>query len=362
MMKTETFDLIFEKNTGNSLVSQIEFSSEDFVLNFELPYFDGKVLLVCDENTEAYADKNASFKKLPRIVLKSGEKQKTMENVIKIATKAADLEFHRCDTFVALGGGVICDLTAFAASIYMRGINLFLVPTTLLAMVDAGIGGKTACDFLGHKNLLGTFSPAQKIYIFTSFLKTLSPEEFRSGLGEVLKTGLLGAPKVYQILQTQKDDILERNNEILFQIIKRCVQAKARFVQSDLTEKGVRTQLNFGHTFSHALENLLGFGKVLHGDAVAWGISRALEVSATLSMCKAEYRDEVFAVLNDYGWCTDPCYEAIKDKKDFPHKLMGEIKSDKKQQSNKIRLVLQRGMNINTVEEVAEETVLDVLR
>ena len=361
-MKTETFELSFEKNTVNSLISQIEFSSEDFISDFELPHLEGKVLLVCDENTEIYAEKNNSFKNLPRIVLKSGEKQKTIENVIKIATKAADLGFHRCDTIVALGGGVICDLTAFAASIYMRGINLFLIPTTLLAMVDAGIGGKTACDFLGHKNLLGSFFPAQKIFVYTSFLAGLSAGEFRSGLGEVLKTGLLGAPKVYQILQTQKDDILGRNNEILFQIIKRCIQAKSRFVQSDLTEKGVRTQLNFGHTFSHALENLLGFGKVLHGDAVAWGISRALELSVALGFCKPEYRDDVFSVLNDYGWCTSPCHEAVNEKKAFPQKLMEEIKSDKKQQSNKIRLVLQRGMNVNIVEEVPEEAVLDVLR
>ena len=298
------------------------------------------------------------------VVLGAGESHKTIENVLFIVKTALESDLQRSGTFVGIGGGVICDMTAFAASIFKRGARLELVPTTLLAMVDAAVGGKTGCDFESFKNMIGTFYPANKLHVFGAFLQSLPESEYRSGLAETLKTALLYAPKLFDILQSQRDQVMERRPELTSQIIRRCVIAKASIVEKDLTETGLRMQLNLGHTFAHALETAAGLGAIPHGDAVAWGIGRALELSLSLGLCDQEYRDEVDRILESYGWCRTAYHPVLEGRippQDAGARLLAAMKKDKKNSGPAVRCILQREINSTVIQEVPEDRILAVL-
>lgn len=318
-------------------------------------------IYVADANTERLLRSSKGFdSRIPLIVLDSGEAHKNMESIEKILTAALEAGLARDSVFVGFGGGVVTDMTAFAASIYMRGARLELVPTTLLAMVDASVGGKTGIDFENAKNCVGTFYPASSIHVSVSYLESLPDAEFRSGLAEVVKTALLYAPKLHQILVERKDAILARDPSLMLEIVKRCVQAKARVVERDLRESGERMYLNLGHTFGHALESVAGFGTVSHGDAVAWGISRALDLGCRLGFTDPAYRDEVFPLLESYGWSTAPVHPALTGR-DAARDLLSAMKNDKKKKDGEIRFILQREMNSTFAERVADAEVLAVL-
>lgn len=298
------------------------------------------------------------------LILGAGESFKTIENVLTMVKTALDSGLQRSSTFVGIGGGVICDMTAFAASIFKRGARLELVPTTLLAMVDAAVGGKTGCDFDNYKNMIGSFYPAARLHVFSSFLQNLPESEYRSGLAETLKTALLYAPKLFHILQNQKEQVMAREPELVKQIIRRCVIAKASIVEKDLTETGLRMQLNLGHTFAHALETAAGLGAIPHGDAVAWGIGRAIQLSLNLGLCQEDYLTEIKDVLESYGWCTQalhPVLEGKIDQKDAGVILVSAMKKDKKNSSVAIRCILQREINSTVIQEVPEDKILAVL-
>lgn len=298
-------------------------------------------------------------------ILGSGERHKTIGNVLTIVKAALDNGLQRSSLFVGIGGGVICDMTAFAASVFKRGAKLELVPTTLLAMVDAAVGGKTGCDFGTYKNMLGTFYPASRIHVFSGFVQLLPESEYRSGLAETLKTAMLYAPKLFDTLQTQQDSVKKRSPEIVRQMVRRCVIAKANIVEKDLTENGPRMQLNLGHTFGHALESIAGLGSIPHGDAVAWGIGRAMELSLRLGLCEKEYRDEIFGVLQSYGWETNPIHPVLdlpeQDKTQVVDSIIDAMKKDKKNDSDSIRCVLQRDINSTVIQEVQESDIKAVL-
>lgn len=300
------------------------------------------------------------------IVLEAGEKAKTVENVLKIVTTAIEAGMTRTSVFTGIGGGVITDMTAMAASLFKRGAGLELVPTTLLAMVDASIGGKTGCDFQNYKNMIGTFYPAARIYMATEFLQSLPEKEYRSGLAEVVKMAMLYAPKLFQILTDQKADVDRRDPETLMNMVLRSARSKASVVERDLMESGERKQLNLGHTFGHALETCAGLGVVTHGDAVAWGCARALELSKRLGLTEDDsWKNDVFALLESYGWSTAPQHPALEKlgltRKETAEKLLSAMKNDKKNKDKNICCVLQREMNSTVVTEVSDEDILAVL-
>ena len=238
------------------------------------------------------------------------------------------------------------------------------MPTTLLSMVDAAVGGKTGCDFDSYKNMIGTFFPASTIYIFPDFVKSLSDEQYRSGLGEVMKTALLYSESLYGSLKKRRNDVFARKTDIVQQMIATCVRAKANVVEQDFTEKNVRRNLNLGHTFAHALETLAGLGTVAHGDAVAWGISRALELGCLIGICHSSYRDEVIASLAEYGWETGAVHSALNstDSEETARKLIDIMKKDKKNVDENIRFVLQTGPCATLIKEVSEDKVFQVLK
>jgi 3-dehydroquinate synthase len=327
-------------------------------------------IYVADSNTVTLLRTASGFDPAaPLVVIPAGEANKNLSAIERILDAALTAGLARDSLFVGFGGGVITDMTAFAASLYMRGAGVELVPTTLLAMADAAIGGKTGVDFGNFKNSVGTFYPASKIHISVQALASLSEAEFRSGLAEVIKTALLYAPKLFQILTEKRDAILARDEELLLEIVKRCVQAKAHVVERDLRESGERMYLNLGHTFGHALESVAGFGAVTHGDAVAWGIARALALGMRLGVTDPEYADSVLPVLASYGWSVEAVHPALADRvkrgeinrDSIPETLLGAMKNDKKKKSGEVRFILQREINSTLATAVSDGDVLAVL-
>lgn len=295
------------------------------------------------------------------LMLGSGEPYKTIETVLSIVKVALEAGLSRDDAFVAIGGGVVCDTVGFAASIFKRGIDVEFVPTTLLAMVDASIGGKTGVDFENYKNMIGTFFPAKKIHILTKFLDSLSDEQYNSGLAEAFKTALLFDEELFVLFKNEVQKINERNQELLNTIITKCVKAKSAVVQNDFHEKGERSFLNLGHTFAHALESVVGFGNITHGKAVAWGIGRAIDISNKLELCNASYKDEINSILKLYNWETSPIPTILKNQ-GAGMRLLEVMKNDKKNTSHNIRLVLQNGLMQTVLQNVNSEEILNVLK
>ena len=295
------------------------------------------------------------------LILGSGEKYKTIETVLQIVSEAVEAGFTRKDLFIGIGGGVISDITAFAASIYKRGAKVQFVPTTLLSMVDASIGGKTGCDYDNVKNVIGTFYPAEKLFFFPEFLKYLPDNQYNSGLAEAFKTALLFDKELYEIFKSQAGKINSRDTDLLVDIIKRCSTAKAKIVEEDFTEQGIRAYLNLGHTFGHALEAVAGFGTITHGAAVAWGIGRAVELAYKMDYCLMAFRDEVFSILKAYGWETSAVPSFVKGG-GFCERLISIMKTDKKNISEKIRLILCKAVTDISIEEVDEKLISSVLK
>jgi 3-dehydroquinate synthase len=304
-----------------------------------LPAFeDGDGLYVFDRNTAAL------FSRLPEasVVLDPGEQSKSWAGAEAILNAAFARGMARDSLFTAVGGGMICDLTAFAASVFMRGARARLVPTTLLSMVDASFGGKTAINFGGYKNLVGTFFPAEAIIISAEFLDTLPRREFLSGLAEIVKYAMLGDAGLYGDLRKRGGDMVPADGKcddkvFLPDMLRRTLQVKARFVMEDPAEKGMRAYLNFGHTFGHGLEAAGGFRRFTHGEGVAWGMMRALDAGVELGITDKRYAQEAAAFLKEMS---------------FPEKvsgvssceILGAMEKDKKKQQCLLRFVLQKNL------------------
>lgn len=216
---------------------------------------------------------------LPWLTLPPGEASKAFPTLERVLDFLAAHDLDRRSRLVAFGGGVIGDLGGFAASIYMRGIAFVQCPTTLLAQVDASVGGKTAVNLARGKNLAGTFHQPAAVFADTSVLATLPEDEYLSGLGEVVKTALVGDAGLLELLEEAAERVRTRDADLLADLIGRAVRVKARVVASDAREEGPRKTLNLGHTFAHGIEHAAGFGTIPHGLAVAAGLVLALEAS-----------------------------------------------------------------------------------
>jgi 3-dehydroquinate synthase len=285
--------------------------------------------------------------------LPAGEKAKQWESVNAVLTRCAGLALGRDATIAGVGGGVICDITAFAAALYMRGCRLVLVPTTLLAMVDASMGGKTGIDFLGYKNLVGTFYPAHRIVIAPAALKSLPDREYVSGLAEVIKTALIGDADLLSLLERARERILSREPTVVEEMIRRCLAVKGRIVEADPREKGDRAVLNLGHTFGHALESASGFTGWTHGEAVAWGIGRSLSAGLRFGMTDPVFARRVRALLRLYGYRleADAGFDALEPA----------FGLDKKRRSGGTRLVIPCAVGDVRLRDAATEDLAAAL-
>lgn len=311
----------------------------------------GVELIVADEHTAPLIPPGRTA---ATIVVPAGERAKDLGVLSRVVEAMVDAGLTRDAAVVGVGGGAVTDLVAFAASVYLRGIRCVLVPTSLLAMVDAAIGGKTGIDFGGYKNMVGTFAPASDILLTPGFLTSLSDREFRSGLAEVIKAGLLGDQALVSLLEEHRESVLRRDHHVLREAIVRAVRVKAAVVQADFTETGTRAHLNLGHTFGHALEAVLGLGEITHGEAVAWGIARAAETAVSLGIGDAAWGERTRKLLDDYGYPTAP-RPAEADA------VVKAMRYDKKRRRDGLRCVLQTGPQRTVVTPVSETLLRSVV-
>ncbi|MCF7943961.1 MAG: 3-dehydroquinate synthase [Spirochaetia bacterium] len=265
----------------------------------------------------------------------SGETYKNIGSLQKIIDYFIETHLSRSDKVTALGGGVICDMTAFAAAVYMRGMHHDLVPTTLLSMVDASVGGKTGIDYATYKNLLGAFKPAETVFICTDFLDTIDEGQYYSGFAEIIKHALLTQDGFLQYLMANKDLIISREKSFLEKVIEWSLRIKISFIEQDPYETlGIRQKLNLGHTFGHAYESLSEF-TISHGKSVAWGIIKALQIGSFLGYTDERYEKSVTNFFRELGYDVDA---QISDLNAF----MNTLEHDKKKRGKDIMYVLQK--------------------
>ena len=231
------------------------------------------------------------------VVLPDGEEFKTMECLMLIIDQAMKSKLDRKSTMIALGGGVVGDMTGFAAAIYQRGIKFIQIPTTLMAMVDSAVGGKTAVNHPLGKNMIGAFYQPEAVIIDTDTLKTLPDRELASGVSEIVKYGLIRDAKFFEWLEGNVDKMINRDANILAESIYQSCQNKAAVVAADEKEDGVRATLNLGHTFGHAIETGLGYGAWLHGEAVSTGMIMAARMSQLQGWISPEFVTRITNLL-----------------------------------------------------------------
>jgi 3-dehydroquinate synthase len=230
-----------------------------------------------------------------------GEKAKTVSVVEYLAGKLVKRGADRRSVIVAFGGGVVGDTAAFLASIYMRGIDVVQIPTTLLAQIDSSIGGKTGVNLHGGKNLLGTFHQPRVVLVDPALLTTLPEREYRAGLYEAMKCGVIRKQEIFDFMEQQREAILRRDTAALEWLITECVKVKAEVVAADEREAGLRRILNFGHTIGHALEAETGYTQFLHGEAVAWGMIAASMISVAIQKADADTARRIISAVLAYA-------------------------------------------------------------
>lgn len=231
------------------------------------------------------------------IEMRDGERAKTIATVAELASKLVRRGADRQSVLLAVGGGVVGDVTGFLGSIYMRGIDVVQVPTTLLAQVDASIGGKTGVDVPEGKNLLGTFHQPRAVFIDPAVLVTLPDREYRAGLYEALKCGVIRRPEIFKFIEDNHARVLQRDPAALEWLIAECVAVKAEVVGADERESDLRRILNFGHTIGHALEAETGFKHFLHGEAIGWGMVAAAMISAALQKTDSDTARRIISAV-----------------------------------------------------------------
>lgn len=259
-------------------------------------------------------------------VFDSSENDKSMESFTRVLDFLHKEGCRRDGRLVVIGGGITGDLGGFAAACYMRGIDFIQVPTSLLAMVDSSVGGKTGINFNGSKNNIGAFHQPRAVYIDTDFLKTLDEDEYLNGLAEVIKYGALFDVKFFDMLLEKREEILSRNPAVLAEIVAVCCSIKAAVVKEDEKEHGVRKLLNFGHTFGHAVETDSHF-EIKHGFSVAIGMYLESLFGLTQGYCSKESAERLGEILDAYGF--EKGYK-IKDEETFFSALSSDKKADKK--------------------------------
>ncbi|MFA5246338.1 MAG: 3-dehydroquinate synthase [Candidatus Micrarchaeia archaeon] len=325
----------------------------------------GKVALVCSKNTALHAKRIAAalcLEKIPfsQIEISDGEKNKTALNALSLCEKLQSAGMDRHSAVVAVGGGVLGDVAGFAASVHFRGIPVVQVPTTLLSMVDSSVGGKTGVNLSQGKNTLGTFHPADAVVIDFSTLDSLPAHEYRQGLAEIVKAGLIADSNLFDVCEKEHEKILARDPAMLGQIVNAAIKVKKDIVEKDPHEsisnqsENSRKLLNLGHSAGHGIESLSGYS-IPHGDAVAIGMVAACKASESACGFKPEDTQRVVRVLSAFGL---PVSMQMK-----PEDLAERMKKDKKNVSGSITLVLLRSIGKATiVPDVPQETVVVALR
>ena len=303
-----------------------------------------KVMIISDSNVSKYHLLNVMDKvkgytdNAYSYVIEAGEEQKHLDTIADIYEELIQNKFDRNDVLIALGGGVVGDITGYAAATYLRGIRFIQIPTSLLAMVDSSIGGKTGVDFRSYKNMVGAFHQPQAVYINLSVLSTLPDREYYSGFGEIIKHGLIKNKEYVIDLKENVGDALNRDMNLLEEIVYQSCLVKQNVVENDPTEKNERALLNFGHTIGHAIEKFMDFS-LLHGECVAIGMVAASYLSYLRKNISEESLNEIISIIKAYHL---PAFVDIKSEQVTLNstELISIVKHDKKMISGQIRFIL----------------------
>ena len=306
-------------------------------------YILGKEVLVVTNETIAplYLEKvlqELTDYQCESVILPDGEEFKNLTVLNQIFDKTLSSQLSRNVTMIALGGGVIGDMTGFAAACYQRGVPFIQIPTTLLSQVDSSVGGKTAVNHALGKNMIGAFYQPKCVIADTSTLNTLDDRQLSSGLAEVIKYGLINDAKFFVWLEQNMDALRARDQQALAEAIERSCQDKADIVAQDELEHGMRALLNLGHTFGHAIETGMGYGTVLHGEGVAIGMVMAAQLSFAMEWIAEKDVERIKQLLLAAGLPISPPKELSSEQ------FMNLMSVDKKVQDGKIRLILLKAI------------------
>lgn len=317
---------------------------------------DTKVVIVTNPTVGKlhldYLKKNLTSKQLSVCTVPDGEQYKNMESIDLILSHCFEHRLDRKSILLALGGGVIGDMTGFAASLYQRGIDFIQVPTTLLSQVDASVGGKTGVNNKYGKNLIGSFWQPNAVYIDPMFLSTLPKREFSAGVAEIVKMAATFNKDFFEWIE--KNDL--RNSDNIETAILKSVETKAWVVSQDERERGLRAALNYGHTFGHVIENETNYNTYLHGEAVGIGMVMANELSVELGLMSTDEAKRIKSVLQSYDI---PTTYKIQDVEEFYDHFF----FDKKSLDNKIKFILAKNIgDCKITNEVDKQTVINVLK
>ena len=352
---------ILEIRDNNKKLYDICFNSSFDYLNDklrEIGISGRKVCIITDSNVaplylsdiknicENIASKVVSF------VFEAGEANKNLSVIEKIYEKLILEKFDRKDYLIALGGGVTGDMTGYAAATYLRGISFVQIPTTLLAQVDSSIGGKTGVDFQQYKNMVGAFHQPSLVYMNLNTLKTLNDRELSAGMAEVIKHGLIKDKKYYEWIKKHNTQIIEREYDILEEMVYKSCLIKGEVVEHDPKEQGERALLNFGHTVGHAIEKLMNF-KWLHGECIAIGSIAAAFISLNKGWISQGEFDDIKMTFNNFSL---PLKAEDLDK----NNILNTTKSDKKMDAGKIKFILLESIgNAIIYQELSDEEILE---
>jgi 3-dehydroquinate synthase len=338
------------------LLEKFEIKNKDSTILFKCPFKEiskfvhsRSTFLITDENVNRlYGNSFPPF--CEKIVIGSGERVKTLQTVEIIYEKLLTGEADRSSFIIAVGGGVVCDIAGYAASTYMRGVDFALVPTTLLAQVDAAVGGKNGVNFRGYKNIVGVFNQPAFVLIDSSFLLTLSEKEISSGFVEVIKCAAIAEAELFSFLEKHSRQALRLERQVVEPIKRDAIKIKISIVERDEKERGERKKLNFGHSFAHALEKNCGLS---HGEAVSVGMVLAAELSVRKKLLNSTDFDRLRSLLIKYR---------VPVSLPFGRKAVFEaIRKDKKKKGETIDFVLLKSIGEASIENIEFDELVEVM-
>ncbi|MBE0498458.1 MAG: 3-dehydroquinate synthase [Campylobacterales bacterium] len=343
-------------NIDIQLKREIDNSYQVHIGELQNMHIDAKVAIITNPKVSGlhlhYLLGRLSAKEIYIITVEDGEQFKTLSNVEKILNNIFEHKFNRSSVLIALGGGVIGDMTGFAASIYQRGINFIQIPTTLLSQVDASVGGKTGVNNAYGKNLIGTFHQPIAVYVDPHFLSTLPEREYAAGIAEIVKMAICFDKAFFEWLESA--DLHDK--AVMQEAIAKSVQTKAMVISQDEKEKGLRAALNYGHTFGHVIENETAYTQYLHGETVSIGMVIANELASRLGLMNEDELQRIKAFLRKYKLPVD---YTISDLDAFYTAFF----LDKKSADSAITFILPEHIGaVELRDDVSKETVMDVLK
>lgn len=350
MNKKPCYDIVFSKG-WQELMEELQ----------EMDIQNRKICIVTDSNVDPlYGEQvletvSGCCKKVVKYVFPAGEENKNLDTVKKVYNFLIQEKFDRKDLLLALGGGVVGDLTGFVAATYLRGVDFLQIPTTLLAQADSSIGGKTGVDFDGYKNMVGAFKMPRLVYMNFEVLKTLEDRQYFSGFAEIMKLGLIKDSEFYEWLISNMYEICGRDLDVVSEMLMKSCTVKKLVVEKDPTEQGERALLNLGHTVGHAIEKAKNF-ELYHGECVALGTVAAAYISWKKSFLSME---EYYEIRDMFV----PFYLPITVDGIEPETVLGLTKSDKKADGGNIRFILLKKIGKAVIDTtVTDEEILAAIR